>query len=122
MRLLVDILEARNIINKSTAEQQQKFKADYKQYLEKMILNAGYINEVLQREKVNKKFVEIVIKEFYELNHMCLLANGKTIFAFKAINNDIKQIIENDYLLCELGWYDNKEIEDMLYELGVYGR
>ena len=121
MKLLVNTLEARNIINKSTAEQ-QRFKADYKQYLEKMILNAGYINEVLQREKVNQKFVEIVIKEFYELNHMCLLANGKTIFAFKTVNNDIKQIIENDYLLCELGWYDNKEIEDMLYALGVYSR
>lgn len=118
MTLVLDISEAREIINHQTVAQQKETREKFEKALELASLNAPYINDVLKNHKMNKELAEKTIREFYELRSLCLVATGHHLYTLKEKYPMIATIQYNDGALVDLGWYD--ECEPLLYELGVY--
>lgn len=118
MKLVLDVTEAREIINHQTVEQQKEVREKFEKALELASLNAPYIYYVLQKSEMNKELAEKVIRDYYELSSLCLLATGHKLLVLKEKYPMIEQIQYNDGALVNLGWYD--ECEPLLYELGVY--
>ena len=118
MKLVLDVLEAREIINQQTAEHQKETREKFEKALELASVNAPYINDVLKNNKMNKGLAEKAIREFYEVRSLCMLATGYRIGEVMEQYPILEQIKANDNALVDLGWYD--ECEPLLYELGVY--
>lgn len=118
MKLVLDVSEAREIINHQTVAQQKEAREQFEKALELVSLNAPYIYYVLQKREMHKKLAEKVIRDYYELSSLCLVATGHKLLALKEKYPMIAQIKDNDNTLVDLGWYD--ECEPLLYELGVY--
>lgn len=118
MKLVLDVLEAREIINQQTVEEQKEVKEKFEKALELASLNAPYINDVLKNNKMNKELAEKAIREFYELRSLCMLTTGYRLGEVTKQYPILEQIKDNDNILVALGWYD--ECEPLLYELCVY--
>nr|DAS92494.1 MAG TPA: hypothetical protein [Caudoviricetes sp.] len=118
MKLVLDVLEAREIINQQTVAQQKEAREKFETALSAAILNALYIECILESHKMHKALAEKVIRDYYELSSLCLVATGHKLLALKEKYPMIEHIQYNDDALVNLGWYD--ECEPLLYELGVY--
>lgn len=118
MQLVLDVLEAREIINQQTVVQQKEAREKFEKTLCEAILNSVYIACILETGEMHKKLAEKVIRDYYELSSLCLVATGHKLLALKEKYPMIAQIKDNDNTLVDLGWYD--ECEPLLYELGVY--
>lgn len=118
MKLVLDVLEAREIINQQTVAQQKETREKFEKALEIASLNAPYIHDVLKNHKMTKGLAEKAIREFYELRSLCMLTTGHKLGEVTTQYPILEQIKDNDDTLVDLGWYD--ECEPLLYELGVY--
>ena len=118
MKLVLDVSEARKIINQQTVAEQKEAREKFEKALELASLNAPYIYYALQKREMNKELAEKVIREFYELFSLCLVATGHHLYTLKEKYPMIATIQYNDGALVDLGWYD--ECEPLLYELGEY--
>lgn len=118
MKLVLDVSEARKIINQQTVAEQKEAREKFEKALELASLNAPYIYYVLQKREMNKELAKKVIREYYELSSLCLVATGHKLLELKEKYPMIATIQYNDDALVNLGWYD--ECEPLLYELGVY--
>ena len=117
MKLVLDVLEAREIINQQTVGQQKETREKFEKALELASVNAPYINDVLKNHKMTKGLAEKAIREYYELRSLCLLATGHELIKFEKMYPMLDTIQFNNTVVILLGWYD--ECEQLLEELGA---